>query len=231
MKIGNILFKAAMINACRRGLKTETRRALSEDALAWMDEFTGEFVADPENGLSPYGYAGDLLWARETHHLDVAYDGLKPSLCPPEAAVFYVAGGQVGDGVQGKKRVAIHMTRWASRLTLELTSVRIEALHNIDEAGAIAEGITVEHVIVGANCNGGRHGEEWADRAFFDGGDEEGYETAVDAYKALWIKINGQASWDENPWVWVICFKPHNVNVDAFLKERANEEADPPAAG
>jgi hypothetical protein len=102
---------------------------------------------------------------------------------------------------------SIHMPRWASRIDLEITGSRVERLQDISEADAMAEGITRESVIVGANCNGGRHSEEHADRYFYDGCIDEGFESGVDAYRDLREQINGHGSWDENPFVWVIEFR------------------------
>lgn len=84
-----------------------------------------------------------------------------------------------------------HMPRWASRLTLEITGVRVELLQVISEADAISEGVTAVSsggvtlfTTTGASC----------------------FQTAKDAYAALWESINGPGSWNANPWVWVIEF-------------------------
>lgn len=87
-------------------------------------------------------------------------------------------------------RPSIHMPRWASRITLEIESVRVERLHEITEEDAKAEGVTL--------------GEDrsWAHR---EAGLE--YKPHVIAFSSLWQSINGKGSWDANPWVWVIQFK------------------------
>ena len=86
----------------------------------------------------------------------------------------------------------IHMPRKASRLTLEITGVRVERLQGISEADVIAEGVTAVSsggvtlfTTTGVNC----------------------FQTAKDAYAALWESINGPGSWAANPWVWVVEFK------------------------
>jgi len=91
-----------------------------------------------------------------------------------------------------QSRPSIHMPRWASRLTLEITGVRVERLNDINEADAIAEGVTAVSsggvtlfTTTGVNC----------------------FQTAKDAYAALWESINGPGSWDANPWVWVVEFR------------------------
>lgn len=80
-------------------------------------------------------------------------------------------------------RPSIHMPRWASRITLEIVSVRVERLRDISEADAIAEGA------------------EWA----ACGAPQEGSRKA--GYAVLWESINGAGSWDANPWVWVVEFR------------------------
>jgi len=84
------------------------------------------------------------------------------------------------------------MPRWASRLTLDITGVRVERLQDISEVDAIAEGVAAVSsggvtlfTTTGVNC----------------------FQTAKDAYAALWESINGPGSWDANPWVWVVSFK------------------------
>jgi len=87
------------------------------------------------------------------------------------------------------------MPRWASRITLDVTAVRIERLQDISEADAIAEGCkALDHV-------------QWRTFVEADAGEPYRQHTARDAYSALWEHINGIGSWDLNPWVWVVEFK------------------------
>lgn len=86
------------------------------------------------------------------------------------------------------------MPRWASRITLEITDVRVERLHDISVADAMAEGV----VETNANLRGLEPCMEWR------------Y-----AYEDLWRQINGPGSWDVNPWVWVICFKTAEPMLEA----------------
>lgn len=96
-----------------------------------------------------------------------------------------------------RSRPSIHMPRWASRITLVITGVRVERLNEISEADAIAEGIEklmeVTHFRFPA----------WRDYS----GRSPGTLDAVLSYKTLWESINGPGSWDANPWVWVVEFK------------------------
>jgi len=84
-------------------------------------------------------------------------------------------------------RPSIHMPRWASRITLEIVSVRVERLNDISEADAKAEGVNGEDEAIAA-------GLEWFDKP-------------RRAFRFLWQSINGAGSWDANPWVWVVEFK------------------------
>lgn len=82
---------------------------------------------------------------------------------------------------------SIHMPRWASRITLEVTGVRVERLQDISEADSYAEGA-----------------QEWAASVVRDGNK---FPSICKAYRALWESINGPGSWDANPWVWVVEFR------------------------
>ena len=80
------------------------------------------------------------------------------------------------------------MPRWASRITLEITSVRVERLQDISEADALAEGVTDDGSLVTDLAGNDRGG-------------------AFAAFATLWEVINGAGSWDDNPWVWAIEFR------------------------
>jgi hypothetical protein len=109
------------------------------------------------------------------------------------------------------KRPSIYMPRRASRIDLEIIDVRVERLHDISEEDAIAEGINEDRIIIGMSCTGGLHSENYATRYFYDGCIEGGFDSAVDAYLSLWASINGDGSWEANPWVWVIEFRKEVV--------------------
>lgn len=192
-----IIFSSPMVRAILDGRKTQTRRVIKEKLMR------GE-GAHVNN--CPYGKPGDRLWVRETW---------SKAKSPMSSEVFYRADGEP----KGKQyplsfveresrwRPSIHMPRWASRILLEVTNVRVERLHDISEEDAIAEGLkaitkdgkTIKYGI--------------PDRDGYPGNDDTGWDwcdwnvSPVSAYKMLWESINGQGSWDLNPFCWVIEFK------------------------
>jgi hypothetical protein len=90
----------------------------------------------------------------------------------------------------------IHMPRWASRITLEITGIRVERVQEISEEDEIAEGL-LYHDGRGVGHSGYRH----------DHSHGYVYSTAKLAYAVLFDKVNPRGSWESNPWVWVIEFK------------------------
>lgn len=203
-----ILFSAPMVRALLAGVKSQTRRAVKGWPLEWLSppvSFTPEYVAHPDNKACPYGQPGDRLWVREAW--GVADKWLHDCETDPPRCIAYRADlaarnfDPVYDvdtsswafGPHMKWRPSIHMPRWASRITLEVTGVRVERLQDISEADAIAEGIHKPlgsqfwHTDPGANILPG--------------------DTPVWAYRNLWESINGPDSWAANPWVWVVEFK------------------------
>jgi len=151
---------------------------------------------------SPYGQPGDRLWVRETFYCD---DGHYPDGVPDSCQWREVEGKRLSIPLEEKRaemlesmyyradgepqfeapegpipwRPSIFMPRWASRITLEVTGVRVERLQSISEADAAAEGVYTDPA-----C------------------------PAYDAYRVLWDQINAKlAPWASNPWVWVIEFK------------------------
>lgn len=159
----------------------------------------------------PYGRPGDRLWVREKWSVQRAEPCLPheqdwQELLSP--TIRYLADGATrriqGDrstgigiyrGVVEKARPSIHMPRWASRLTLEITGVRVERLKDITEADAIAEGCKA---IPG--CKWHTFAESAAGVPMHD-------HTARDAFEALWEVIHGEGSSNANPFVWVVEFR------------------------
>ncbi|MDE9635859.1 hypothetical protein L2W95_20395 [Citrobacter freundii] len=133
-------------------------------------------VADENEGYTcPFGAVGDRIWVRET--FCAVPDHEEPAGC---SALLYAADG---NGPYGKWTPSIHMPRWASRLTLEITGVRVERLRDLSEDDAKSEGITPP-----------------------SGGVLPGWEYRIN-FRDLWMSIYGADNWEANPWVWVIEFK------------------------
>lgn len=149
-----ILFKGEMIRAILDGRKTQTRRVLSEiDCSGYAD--------DPEDTLlyCPYGVPGCELWVRETWAIHKRYDHLAPRDVPMHAREGLIwcratcapggpptfSHGNAKSPQRGRWRPSIHMPRWACRLMLRLTEVRVERVWGITNADAIAEGTTHRH--------------------------------------------------------------------------------------
>lgn len=201
-----ILFSGEMVKAILDGRKTQTRRVVKGVALEALAPgmFVPEFVASQENHYCPYGNVGDCLWVRETlcQH---SYFGLPLGLIPQvneggQRVWSYAADGHTD---YQRKIPGIHMPRWASRLTLEIASIRVERIQDISEADAIAEGVEALKgqfegcFVVAGSGKGSDHGAMSGT-------------TAKDCYSRLWDAINAKRGfgWDTNPWAWVIEFKP-----------------------
>lgn len=208
-----ILFSAPMVRAILDGRKTQTRRIIKdhkgyhpvrrnsefklvEDGL-WRQYSDGTFTSS--DWCCPYGKVGDRLWVRETWRTNSIYDDDKPSLIPDSASIEYFADTNKDSLLAGKNRPSIFMPRWACRINLEITSVRVERLQDISDDDAKAEGIRPTP------------GRDIVDRWLVKNpkGSLSEYSSTqypVDAYKSLWESINGPESWAANPWVWVIEF-------------------------
>lgn len=225
-----ILFSAPMVRAKREGRKTQTRRFIKpqperigpdaddgSDVWKWKDWVWNGAIetAVKEDGgrcamaaACPYGQPGDLLWVRENFAWGSDFYG--------PARAFYQAdhvdcrGPQSCEDGFHKWKPSIHMPRAASRLTLELTAVRVQRLRDISEEDAIAEGCG--RSAAGLFC-GAPHKAHGFPRQF---------NTAREAFRDLWESINGPGSWAENPWVWALTFTVHPVNIDDFLKEKSS---------
>ena len=177
---------------------------------AWQHPRGCNSTSDPYVD-SHYGAPGDRLWVRETWRTGKNLDDLSPKKIAakcleagwktPWAPIQLVADGAItcqddleAFGGWGKKRVSIHMPRWASRITLDMTGVRAERLQEISKEDAKAEGVGADEIL-GAIGASGRNAKQWPEDA------------GVGGYRFLWESINGPGSWDANPWVWVIDFK------------------------
>ena len=208
-----ILFSAPMVRAILAGTKTQTRRVVKPqprrvdcgvpfgDAPAWARAEPGSMVM-----RCPYGQPGDRLWARETWARDDE-DGVLMYRADVGRDMNANAWeqGRLEGAPRYRWRPSIHMPRWASRITLEITGVRVERLQDISEGDAIAEGVNRFHGML--------KDEDAA--AFNRIGPVEFNGFPIIRYGVLWESINGPASWDANPWVWVVEF--NRVGAQAQL--------------
>lgn len=214
MKERPILFSGPMVRAILSGQKTVTRRAMKHQpcrqpvmvpnggANFWSNPLyiEGAMMGSQNHGC-PYGQPGDRLWVREAWLADAQLDSIAPRDLSQGEPILYPADGnvrQTGCAMvsQGRGRPSIHMPRWASRILLEVTDVRVERLQDISEDQCIAEGI--EGCIPGCQSPYDGDGAPECDCMNLS------YE---DSFQALWTSINGAKSWSSNPWVWVVEFK------------------------
>ena len=223
MKERPIIFSAPMVRAILDGRKTQTRR-LCKAMNAWVDQECREvrqhdgaphhFIKGASLPLEklrcPYGVPGDRLWVREAWQAFFADEvpadrprGPRHTMGIPaqperESFVFYRADGDLSHPEDGSEAIwlsPLHMPRRASRITLEVVSVRVERVQEISEEDALAEGAL----------------EFDGPTTFVDNGMQSiyfpnmGYARA--AFTDLWESIHGPDSWAANPWVWVIEFQ------------------------
>lgn len=205
-----ILFSAAMVRAILEGRKTVTRREVKKPAAlnCLAAGFEPAFLALPGNSdMCPYGTPGDRLWVRETWYCDHFEVMRGPYLKPDDLDVrealndgtlAYAADGLTPyEADQPVWKPSIHMPRWACRIQLEITDVRVERLQDISDAQIEAEGIDLDALT---------DGQERYDMCHAGSG-AEGRPTLLTAWRDLWQSINGLDSWEANQWVWVVEFK------------------------
>lgn len=210
-----ILFSAPMVRAILAGEKTQTRRVIVCPHKPWKGRtyldgwsllsHTGggwrayEGERDPgEIGRAgfacPYGVVGDRLWVRETFF---DHGGPEESTTEriDERVEYRADEWDRVVPISGGWRPSIFMPRWASRITLEITDVRVERMQSISEADAQAEGLQR----YGEFFCGGPHPVKKTPKVFFQ---------PIQAFEDLWDSINAKKHpWESNPWVWVVSFK------------------------
>ena len=196
-----ILFSAPMVQAILAGTKTQTRRVLGiehpcrpeldSDRREWQI-FDGDTVA--YRGHLRWVH-GDRLWIKERWSGLSVFQSIRPSerasfsaegaVYHPET-VWYWADGNPTNGDWEKPRPSMFMPRWASRILLKVTGVRVQRLQDITSADAIAEGCTAQANSQTIDCD---------------------TRDPRDEFRGIWHTINGAASWDVNPWVAAITFE------------------------
>lgn len=219
LKEHGLLFTAPMVRAILAGTKTQTRRAVRGASGAFWDHGAWRPVLSPDgSGIvewatdggtapgpqpkAPHGPVGRRLWCRETwceavvEHRDVrakrqAFYRAESTPAGEEQRLDYVKAGY-----PYKWRPAIHMPRWASRITLEVTRVRVERVGDITPADALAEGFA-------------DHAREPPDEDPREVGYQEHVPGAFarERFADLWDEINGAGSFAASPWVWVYDFR------------------------
>lgn len=156
-------------------------------------------------GFSPYR-PGDRLWVREAWSGEHEFRNTPPAQRESYAwegqphfreTAWYWADGSPEHGDWEKPRPSIHMPRWASRLTLTVTGVRVQRVQDISEADVYAEGAMQRPA-------GPRLGSDVTAR-----------DNARLAFRSLWNSIHGPGAWDANPWVCALSFTVHQQNIDA----------------
>lgn len=229
MKDKPILFSTPMVQAIIAGRKTQTRRIVKNQDLVCDDgTINTNRITDsmwrrvnkelPEsfglNYFCPYGEPGNLLWVRESFTEEACattycYKADFPIIWPPEQTE---EGEEIIQEAKDYRfKPSIHMPRWASRITLEVTGVRVERLDDITESDAQAEGVLLPATEIDGEVMAllpidGYAPKEWTHREFF---------------KRLWAEINGAESWAANPWVWVVEFNPICCNINEYIRKAA----------
>lgn len=207
MKERGMIFNGEMVRAILDGRKTQTRRIMAPqpaddiergifpnpEAIGWKSSLRHKHGSTTAH-FCPYGKPGDRIWVRETFQGPLFDYDLMDSYCKdptpfekPEFCVYKADGVpapefyDADDELHCCWRPSIHMPRWASRILLEITDVRVERLKSISDGDAIREGCSTADMKSG-DC-------------------------VADVFARLWASIYGADSWRANPWVWVIEFK------------------------
>jgi hypothetical protein len=199
-----ILFSAEMIRALLDGRKTQTRRTVNLNVAGRIEKGGRQWRVEDGSAViaCPYGVIGDELWVRETCVADELESGQRGVRYLADDAFLPIEyRGEQGEAealwinlshyradaagvATGKPVPSIHMPRWASRISLRITDVRVERLNDISNEDAAAEG--------------------------WPGPDAENSIASsypIAWYWHLWDKINGAGSYDLNPWIWAISFE------------------------
>ncbi|MGF7152580.1 hypothetical protein [Novosphingobium gossypii] len=232
-----IIFSAAMVRALLDGRKTQTRRLCAWannpnspplSRIVPLDHAPGWFGDEEGEVCFSAGYApGQRLYVREAWTLrgqftDVVEVGYRAS--ENRGHTEYVEQWPVAVAVPGKAKPgrpapkwpewpkygpSIHMPRWASRMWLAVTEVRVQRLQECSEADAIAEGIE------GFACIGGQAWRDYGGGSGFNKTDPAS--PATRSYHTLWNSLHTAEDerWEDNPWVVAVTFKVHHGNLDA----------------
>ncbi|WP_305671496.1 hypothetical protein [Falsiroseomonas sp.] len=192
-----------MIRALLEGRKTQTRRVIKPqpklfdvapgvpcevalepcDDEPWPRIALGRVIKRQEVRYR----TGMRLWVRENWWTSCIHDGDAPRDLPRDAPIWFVTDD--GARAWGTQRPSIHMPRWASRMTLTVTDVRVQRLHAISRGDAMEEGCPFPNMASGPNPR------DW--------------------FGDLWNSIHGADAWKANPFVVAVTFTVERRNVDA----------------
>lgn len=218
-----ILFSAPMVRALLAGTKSQTRRGISLARYRGFTEFGKSDTKGYDWHLRDSGmrwhdlrhadllarlpwHSGDRLYVREAWRTWAQYDDVSPRGLVSGTHVAYEAteSPNLGNNV-GRFRQGMHMPRWASRLTLTVTDVRVERLMDISAEDAIAEGVV---------DTGRRDGAPYSHFTVRGVPGIVIEHEPEPVYAQLWEMINGEGSWGANPWVATYTFTVHHGNID-----------------
>lgn len=208
--MNGILFKPDMIQAIIEGRKTQTRRVMKpqppDDAgliyacNTYSLEIDGEFQPLPKPRYH-IDHIGQTLYIKEAWKTLDIYDGLKPRELPRDAPIYFAfkLGESEWLGL-GKWRSPMFLMEWMARYFIQITDVRPERLQDITEEDALKEGIAsfksplpkMPELIM----------YYWGEKI-----PEHIFQSAEETYANLWNSINGEGSYESNPYVWVYSFK------------------------
>lgn len=195
-----IIFSGPMVRALLAGRKTQTRRILKPQPPEWRP---GEMR----------WRVGDRLWVREHWSGLHAFQSTKPNERHSfvgdgypylREEIWYWADGAPDAGDWEHPRPSLHMPRYASRLTLTVTDIRVQRVQDISGDDARAEGIYWSGIFEG-----------WTSGVGVDESVDFHQRLPVRCFEKLWRRINGNEAWDTNPWIAALTFAVEQRNIDA----------------
>lgn len=218
-----ILFTSAMIQALLKNRKTQTRRIIKPqpvkadqqvfgNSLVWRPNKTSAYYFDPEDKksiesafphlYSPYGTKGDFLWVQEEYSLELVESPVYKCIYSDGAIASVILSAKEEQkllkrksGIT-KKQPGRFMYRSCSRITLEVTDIRVQRLQDITEEEAIAEGI---------EKTSSMHGYSYYRDYLYGGGDLK----PIESFRSLWESLHGKNAWQNNIWLWVVEFQKY----------------------
>lgn len=224
MKARPILFSGEMVRAILDGRKTQTRRVIKPQPSGMLEWVKSKIYVACSSDSSfrramrphcPYGKVGDVLWVRETfcklshgsnaddNHHDIKF--------------------RADSEINVKWKPSIFMPKKLSRITLEITDIRVERLQDISEDDAMDEGVDffksgdsfegdLSYYFKDYLCKGIEVDDDGEIIHYNNTFEDD----SISSFQSLWQSING--NWDDNPWVWVVEFKPHFENINDYLQ-------------